>query len=307
LLENSQLPLPLDVSVVVPVLNGAETIGATLTALANQAGAPRAGEIIVVDNGSTDGTPALVRRFDVTLLTESKRGPSAARNRGLAHARGEVVAFLDADTLPTRRWLAELGAPFADANVLVVGGETVDYIAKTPTERFMSQMGAFAFEYALFRRNFPHVSSCNMAVRRSAAVAIQGWDESFFTAEDFDFTLRLVRHFGCPVVREPRAVLMNRHRTTKEALQRQAWTYGEGMCQIHMRYPEIGDLNTAAWLKLMGLGTVRGAKAVFMPLAHQLGLTSAARAEFARYHWVWSWWFWRGYISMLRHKKWVTV
>lgn len=294
------------VSVVVPVLNGADTIGDTLTALVNQAGAPPDAEIIVVDNGSTDGTPEVIRRFHVTCLSERKRGPSAARNRGLYHARGEVVAFLDADTVPTRRWLHELIAPFADAQVMLAAGPLQDYLPQTPAERFMSQLGVYQFEYSIFRAGLPHVCSCNMAVRRAAALAIQGWDESYLTAEDFDFTLRLVRHFGCPIVRAPGAVVMNRHRRTPEALRRQAWGYGEGMGKIHLGYPEIGRLNLTRRLRLLWTLSVRYAKAALTRLAARLRWTTPERAEFFSYHWAWSWWFWRGYFSMLHSKEWRT-
>src|SRR5262249_20534906 len=149
-------------------------------------------EIIVVDNGSTDGTLDVVRRVDVTVFQESRPGPSAPRNRGFENARGEIVVFLVAGTLPTRRWPNELTAPFVEPNVILVGGELRDYISESAPERFMAQMGTFQFEYNLFRANFPFVSSSNLAVRRNAAMAVHGWDEEFLTAEDFDFTLRLV-------------------------------------------------------------------------------------------------------------------
>ena len=127
------------VSVVIPVLDGAATIGDTLTGLMNQAPGPLAAEILVVDNGSTDDTRAIVEKFPVELLSETKPGPAAARNRGLHAARGAVVAHLDADTLPTRRWLAEIAAPFADPAVTQVAGRMLSYRPSTPAERYYAQ------------------------------------------------------------------------------------------------------------------------------------------------------------------------
>lgn len=294
----------LKVSVVVPVLDGAGTIGDTLTALANQVGVPRAMEIIVVDNGSTDGTREIVRRYPVCLLSEAKRGAAAARNCGLFEARGEVVAFLDADTLPTRRWLAELTAPFADASVLITGGQVLDYPPQTAPERFMAQAGTFRLEYDFFRKDFAYVGAGNMAVRRSAALAIDGCDETLLTAEDQDFCVRLVRRFECPIVRQPNAILLNRHRMTDDALRRQAWMYGAGHAQIHLRYPDIVRLSLSRWMYVAWTLGVRGVKSMLAAPGRRLGLTSEARAEFARYHWFWSWWFWRGFISMLRFREW---
>lgn len=294
----------ISVSVVVPVLNGARTIGDTLSALVHQVGAPPQTEIFVVDNGSTDGTPELVRRFPATLLCEAKRGPSAARNRGLHQARSEVVAFLDADTLPTRRWLASIIAPFVDPDVMLVSGDRYDYLAHTQTERFMAQMGVFELEYNIFWKGLPHVSSSNMAVRRSAALALDGFDETFLTAEDFDFTLRLSRRFPSPILREPNAVLFSRNRTTADALAHQAWGYGQGMARIHQRYPEIGGMNLARGITLARTMSLRQIKSIILPRVTRFGWVTPAQAEFAHYHWLWSRWFWRGYFSMIQFGKW---
>lgn len=87
-------------SVVVPVFNGARFLAEALDSVRAQS-VPVA-EVIVVDDGSTDDTAALVEAMgDVTLLRQDNAGPAAARNRGLAHARGEYVALLDADDLWT--------------------------------------------------------------------------------------------------------------------------------------------------------------------------------------------------------------
>ena len=87
----------------------------------------------------------------MTYLREPKPGPSAARNRGLVGGRGDVVVFVDADTLPTRRWLAEMTAPFTDPALIVAGGHAIDYRASTPAQRFMAQLGARRLEYDFFR------------------------------------------------------------------------------------------------------------------------------------------------------------
>jgi glycosyltransferase involved in cell wall biosynthesis len=294
----------LDVSVVVPVLNGADTIGDLLTALAHQAGAPRDVEVIVVDNGSTDRTAEIVGKFPATYLREPKPGSSAGRNRGLSQARGDVVVFVDADTLPTRRWLAEMTAPFADPALVVVGGQAVDYRATTPAERFMAQLGARRLEHDFFRARVPYVAAESMAVRRAALIAVGGWDEDFRTAEDLDVCVRLVRRYACPVVRRPGAVLFTRRRRTFEDLLRQAWDYGQGLGQARLRYPEVIPLSPSRWLTLGCTLALRRSRAWILPRGRRLGLTSAERAEFARHHWDWSKSFWGGFVSMLRHRAW---
>jgi glycosyltransferase involved in cell wall biosynthesis len=93
-------------SVIVPARNAAETLPRTLEALAKQdLGGPY--EVIVVDDGSTDGTAesASAAAGPVRVLSQPPQGPAAARNRGVAEAHAEVLAFCDADCFPTPGWL----------------------------------------------------------------------------------------------------------------------------------------------------------------------------------------------------------
>src|SRR5262249_17267514 len=87
------------VSCIVPVFNGERYLGETLDSILAQTYRPR--EIIVVDDGSTDGTAAVVAAYGkrVTSVWQANAGEMAARNRGLTRARGEFIAFLDADDL----------------------------------------------------------------------------------------------------------------------------------------------------------------------------------------------------------------
>lgn len=100
----SDLPL---VSVIVPVWNSPEQIALCLTALGAQTYPRDRMEVLVVDNASTDATAAAARRFALaTVLSEGTPGSYHARNRGLISARGEYVAFTDADCIPAPGWLA---------------------------------------------------------------------------------------------------------------------------------------------------------------------------------------------------------
>jgi len=86
------------VSVIVPVFNGAKFLAAALDSIAAQDHRPI--EVIAVDDGSTDATPQiLAARSEVRVIRQDNQGPSVARNVGVAHARGDVIAFLDGDDL----------------------------------------------------------------------------------------------------------------------------------------------------------------------------------------------------------------
>ncbi len=296
-------------SVIIPVLNGANTIANTLWALVSQAGGPAQTEIIVVDNGSTDNTREVVSQFDVRLLDETTRGPSAARNRGLHAATGDVILYTDADTLPTRRWLAELMAAFDDPGTIIAGGRVLGYPPKTTAERFMATYGIWEPENNIFRPVFPFVPSLNLAVRRNAALAIGGWDEDMLTGEDVDFSYRILEQFAGRISYRPQAILFHQHRQTADELRKQAWTYGEGGAQIYRKYPEAVTWDFSKTMHVCGLLATRGMAPLVYALGSLLGRASAKQVELARYHRLWSWWWWRGFLSMYRNgerRKWAV-
>jgi glycosyltransferase involved in cell wall biosynthesis len=288
-------------SVIIPVLNGAETIAQTLGALASQADVPAQTEIIVVDNGSTDNTREIVKQFNVTLLVEKTRGPSAARNSGLQAATGKVIVYLDADTLPTRNWLAELTAAFEDPDVVIAGGRVLGFPPRTAAQRYMTAHGIWEPDNNIFRPVFPFVPSLNLAVRRDAALTIGGWAEDMLTGEDVDFSYRILNRFPTTIAYRPRAILFHHHRKTDDELRTQAWTYGEGGAQMYRRYPGAVNWDFAKTLHVCKLLTLRGMAPSVYALGHLLRLTSAKRVELASYHRLWTWWWWRGFLSMYRN------
>lgn len=285
------------VSIIVPVLNGSATIHDMLTALFNQAGAPRNKEVIVVDNGSSDGTRDIVRRFDVTLLEEPKRGVSAARNRGLIYARGEICIYIDADTLPTRYWLREFVAPFLDPEVILVGGKIVSFKPETAAERYIEISGLYAPENSVTNPDLPFVCSGNLAVRRKAALVIGGWDEDLVRAEDVDFSYRIIQKFSTRIRYQPGALIFHRNRNTDEGLKKQAWGYGYGAAVMYKRYPEKLEWGMAQSIRLASLLVHRTMMPEVLKIGHRFGKVSGEDLEFARYHRMWTWSFWRGFLK----------
>jgi len=289
------------VSVVIPVYNGANSIGDMLRSLQSQS-APRPDtEIIVVDNGSTDDTRSIVRRFDVTLLEEPKRGPAAARNRGLRHARGAIVAHCDADTVLTRRWVAEVVAPLGDPDVAVVAGRTLAYRPVTGAERYAAASAMWEAERSVARREFPFAPSLNMAVRRDDALRAGGWDESLLTAEDIDFSHRvLLLDPRRRIAYAPNAMLFHRNRATDEALRVQARSYGRGAAHVYLRHPHMLPWTPKLRLMIASRMARRVAAAPALAALARVGLASRERAEFAAYHRMWYAAYWEGFFAELR-------
>ena len=92
------------VSVIVPVKNGEKTIGILLAALLKQNYPQDKMQVIIVDNGSQDNTIEIIKKYPVILEYENEKDSSyAARNKGLAAAQGEIIAFTDADCIPDKK------------------------------------------------------------------------------------------------------------------------------------------------------------------------------------------------------------
>ena len=100
------------ISVIIPAYNAEGTILHTLEALERQT--RKDFEVIVIDDGSTDGSAELVRQFSqqsrlpIKFVHQENSGPARARNTGVAHAAGEMIMFLDSDCLPADNWVKEM-------------------------------------------------------------------------------------------------------------------------------------------------------------------------------------------------------
>jgi len=192
------------VSVLIPAYNCAATIGEALRSVLEQQGA-EALEVIVVDDGSTDGTlEALAPWQDrVRVLRQANRGPAAARNRALAAAQGEYIAFLDADDL----WLpgklaAQLEYLARHRELKVVYGRWERWLpdgSVVPVDDYASSDGeihtaASGWIYTGMLLD-SMIHSITAMVHREVIDAVGGFDESLRTGEDYDFWLRVTRRF----------------------------------------------------------------------------------------------------------------
>jgi glycosyltransferase involved in cell wall biosynthesis len=283
-------------SVVVPVLNGEATLGNLLAALKNQAGAG-AFEIIVVDNGSTDRTIEIARSCGVTVLHQPIRGPSAARNLGLHHARAEIVVYTDSDTIPSRRWLASLLAAFSDPKVIIASGPILGWKPATAVERYSSARIDFSREHSTDHPRHAYAPGMSLAVRRKHAVEIGGWDELMTSGEDVDFCCRLRLRFGNKICFVDEAVLFHQHRCTDEALWRQARLYGAGHALFQNRHSDLFPWTMRHYiLTYLTIGMLDLAVPV-IAFAQATGLMNAQRVEFERYHRLWTRYFWAGFFE----------
>ena len=225
------------VSVVVCAYNAADTLEDCLSSLA-ALNYPDY-EVVLVDDGSKDDTEAIARRHPwVRLIRTPNNGLSAARNIGLSAARGEIVAYTDADVRADSEWLAYLVQPFITSDVVAVGGPNV----VPADDHWMAQCVARAPggpTHVLFDdRIAEHVPGCNLAVRRDALLAIGGFNPIFLRAgDDVDVCWRL-QGAGGKIGFAPAALVWHHHRASIGAYWRQQVGYGEGEVWLRPHHPD---------------------------------------------------------------------
>jgi len=225
------------ISVVVPVFNAEKTVAACLESLYGQTCKPL--EIIVVDNGSTDGTQAIIgemmhRSKDIPThcLQETRRGPSFARNRGAFHARGEIIAFLDADCIADSSWLGRVFQSFDRAEIGAVAGSVIGFDRITAIGKFHALFtmrvlpsSRLFHEFDLISGGFP---TANLSIRSTLFRSIGGFDETMpIYAEDYDLCARIYQS-GSQIYFDKRAVVYHQHRQSLKTTWRQSYGFGTG-------------------------------------------------------------------------------
>lgn len=196
------------VSIIIPTFNRAHCIEAAIRSALKQSF--RDFELIIADDGSTDGTEQVVARMNesqVRVVRKANGGCSSARNFGVANANGKYVAFLDSDDEWDPRWLETTVAIMeGDAQVGAVYGS----LARVNSDG--SDRGVF--DLSLGGRHsvatVPYVLSqasgllgSNVIARRDVVEQIGGWDETFPTSGDFEFGLRLAVATRVALVAKP--------------------------------------------------------------------------------------------------------
>lgn len=230
-------PSAIRFSVIVCTRNGVARIGACLEALEKQS--LPAHEVIVVDDGSSDGTADLVAaRFPaVRLLRREEAGLSAARNAGAERATGEILAFTDDDCEPDRDWLAGLALAF-EKGCDAAGGPNLPPPARGAAEAVVAAAPGAPSHVMLDDTEAEHLPGCNIAVRRSSYFAVGGFDPVFTTAgDDVDFCWRLRDH-GFRMGFAPTSFVWHHRRPSLRGYLKQQIGYGKAEALLIAKHPQ---------------------------------------------------------------------
>jgi glycosyltransferase involved in cell wall biosynthesis len=231
-----------ELSVVIPARNEERMLPAQLEALLAQQWSGT-WEVVVADNGSTDGTAAVVHRYaqagiPVRLVRADRRpGVNYCRNAGVSAAQGRSLAFCDADDIVGPTWVAALGEALRH-HEFVTGPLELDKL----NPRWLSATRGRGDERGLatFYGIFPYPHGNNFGLQRSAWERIGRFDEHFpSAAEDAEFGLRAWRA-GMALHFVEDAVVHYRYRGSARDLWRQGTAYGESRPLLRRRLKELG-------------------------------------------------------------------
>ena len=245
---------PLFASIVVPAYNAAGTITACVGALQRQTLNRDRYEIIVVDDGSTDGTGREAAAAGACVIRQERSRPAAARNTGARAARGDIVCFTDADCVATPDWLAHITAPFARPEVVGCKGTYATHQGEL-VARFVQIEYEDKYDLLRGQRYIDFVDTYSAAYRREVLLANNGFDERFPYLEDQELSFRLATR-GYKMVFQPAATVYHRHAPTVVAYFRKKFIIGFWKAQVVRRFPERGvrDSHTPQVMKVqMGL------------------------------------------------------
>lgn len=248
------------ISVVVCTYNGSRTIRDCLEGLMRLE-YPNA-ELIVVNDGSTDGTEAIVREYDVRLISTPNMGLSSARNTGLEAATGGIVAYTDDDARPDPHWLHYLADAFMRYPFAAVGGPNIAPPGDGPIADCVANAPGGPVQVLLTDTIAEHIPGCNMAFRRDRLLAVGGFDVQYRTAgDDVDACWR-IEDAGGTIGFAPAAMVWHHRRNSVSMFWRQQNGYGRAEAMLERKWPArynaLGHLRWAGRLYGKGLTAIVG-------------------------------------------------
>jgi len=230
-------------SVIIPCFNVAETIATQLDALANQRWS-EPWEVIVSDNGSTDGSMDIVKKYEGRLPhlrvvdASERRGRGYARNVAAKVARGESLAFCDADDEVAPGWLATMGEAVIKYDFVAC---SIDVYKLSPL--WIAKMRKHSQASGLQTKGAPpslsHAGGGTLAVKRYLHDKVGGFDESFVRHQDTEYCWK-IQLTGTKLRFVPEAVVHVRLRDTLVGNYRQAFGWGEYRVLLYKKYMHLG-------------------------------------------------------------------
>jgi cellulose synthase/poly-beta-1,6-N-acetylglucosamine synthase-like glycosyltransferase len=247
----AEVPFPLNfawprISVVVCCYNEEYTIGNCLESL-QKLDYPNY-EVIVVNDGSTDDTEIIAKKYNVRLISTENQGLSNARNVGLREATSEIVAYIDADAYPDEHWLKYLANKFHITDCAGVGGPNLAPSGYGKIADCVANAPGGPLHILLSDHEAEHIPGCNMAFRKDCLKAVGGFDPKFKIAgDDVDLCWRF-QQYGLWLAFSPAAKVWHHRRNSIHAYWRQQLEYGKAEALLEKKWPKkYNDVGHIPW------------------------------------------------------------
>lgn len=264
------------VSVVVPAYNCAQTIAQTIESLLKQTNP--FSQIVIVDDGSTDDTAAVIKSFDsVKFIYQDNAGPACARNTGAKAANTEWVVFTDSDCIAHQDWCEKLSRGFSESKHGAVMGSYG--IANSSSLLARCVHGEILYRHRCLMPKYPQAfGSYNVAICKKIFEEVGGFDETYRNAsgEDNDLSYKILQS-GYKIYFEQEALVDHFHPQKVYKYLKEQYRHGFWRVKMYQNHPQMikGDDYTY-WKDI-----------VEMPLA--LGMIVLFGASFFA-GWAWNAW-----------------
>jgi len=244
------------ITIIIPTYNRKDTLKKCLNTVFNQTYPKTDYEVIIIDDGSTDGTEELVNSLlddspcAVRYFRQENKGPAAARNVGIKNAYGKIILFIGDDIIATPTLLEEhikWHKDYPDDNVAVLGYVTWSPEIKiTPFMRWLEESGV-QFGYPLIKKfddvpcDFFYTS--NISLKREFLLENNGlFDEAFPYAayEDIELAYRLSKK-GLQIVYNEKAVAYHEHHIDQKSFSKRSKLAGRAKAIFHRKHPELRE------------------------------------------------------------------
>ena len=225
------------ISIVIPTYNASKYIERNIHNLLSNI--PKNTEVIFVDDGSTDSTVSILKRFKrIKLIARKHTSPAKVRNVGWRKARGDIVIFLDSDCYVTKNWFKEMTKPFKEKKVIAVSGVYLSKQKKLISRYIQRQI---AYRQSRVKKYTDNLASYSLAVKRKFLVKVGGFPEIYkiASAEDTELSYKL-KKFGKFILNKKAKVYHNHSEIIEKYLKKQ-FNHARYRVLLYRRENPIGD------------------------------------------------------------------
>ncbi len=226
------------ISIILPVYNAEKTLDRCLNSLLVQDYPSEYYEIIVINNKSTDKSSQILKRYSIKILEEDDiQSLYAARNIGIHHSEGDILAFTDADCFPHPQWLLQGVLGFENEQVGAVAGEISPFTSTHLLSQYLTLRNMLSQDTSMSHPFLPYAQTANVFYRKDVFETI-GYFEDWPAASDIDFSWRMQLKSNYKILFKHEAIVERYQYITKLELFHLFLKRGLGATYIFQKYSQ---------------------------------------------------------------------